>query len=349
MRTAIACGVFVVLTGCGNNSPEIDTTQDNVCDQIAEVACFDMYQCCAEGEIEQILMVSDPRTQGDCQSDLRTRCKRDLADFDFSIKNKRVKFDAKVMNDCLKEFVAPDNTCVTVESAKPWAMACMTSAWSGTVAVGSACDFNHECATDSFCASNRTCTALPAENQPCSPQGCAGGLFCDTAAVSGPVCRARLTAGVACTSTLQCQKGLFCDTGAPLGMRTCTALHANGETCDGSFGCSSTLCLSGTCEVTGSGCFTDAACGGRCSNDATISCTADSGCGNGTCSIGGATCSPLLPCTGVGSVCVFPNKCNFSKCVGNVCADPHLTIDYCTSALGDLPVLGGNQAGPGGG
>jgi len=348
MRTAIACGVLVVLAGCGSKGPEIDTTQDNVCDQIAEVACFDMYQCCSEGEIERVLMVSDPRTEADCQSDLRTRCKRELADLDFSIKNKHVKFDAKVMNDCLRAFVAPENTCATVEAVKPWAMACMTSAWTGIVAAGSACDFSYECAADSFCASNRTCTALPTETMPCSIQGCARGLFCDTAAVGGPVCHALLDSGVACTSTSQCQKGLFCDTGAPVGMRTCTPLHASGETCDGSFSCSSTLCLTGTCSVTGFSCVTDSGCGGQCSNDATISCTLDSTCGSGTCSIGGAVCSPALPCTGAGNTCVFPNKCNFHKCMGNVCADPHLTIDYCTSALGDLPVLGGGQVVIGG-
>jgi hypothetical protein len=349
MRTAIACGALVVLASCGGNGPDIDTTQDNVCDQIAEVACFDMYQCCSEGEIERNLGVSDPRTQAECQSDLATRCKRVIADLDFSIKNKHVKFDAKVMNDCLKEFVAPENTCVTVEAMKPWAAACMTSAWTGTVAAGSGCDFNYECATNNFCAANRLCTALPTESMPCSAQGCASGLFCDTAAVGGPVCRALLGSGVACTSTNQCQKGLFCDTSAPVGMRTCTALHANGETCIGNFACTSTLCLTGTCSVTGFSCLTDSACGGRCSNNANIACTVDSTCGAGTCSIGGTSCTLPTDCTMPGSMCVFPNKCNLGKCMGNVCADPHLTIDYCTSALTDLPVLGAGQIVVGGG
>jgi hypothetical protein len=349
MRTAIICGALVVLASCGGNGPDIETTQDNVCDQIAEVACFDMYRCCSEGEIERALGVSDPRSEVDCQSDLRTRCKRVIADLDFSIKNKHVKFDAKVMNGCLKEFVAPENTCVTVEAMKPWAAACMTSAWTGTVAAGGGCDFSYECATDNFCATNRTCIALPTENMPCSAQGCASGLFCDTAAVGGAVCRALLGSGVACTSTPQCQKGLFCDTGAPVGTRTCTPLHASGETCGGNFACTSTLCLTGTCSVTGFSCLNDATCGGRCSNDTTISCTTDSTCGGtGTCSIGGTLCTSAAQCTGAGNMCVFPNKCNLNKCMGNVCADAHLTIDYCTSALTDLPVLGTGQIVVGG-
>jgi hypothetical protein len=35
--------------------------------------------------------------------------------------------------------------------------------------------------------------------------------------------------------------------------------------------------------------------------------------------------------------------------MGNVCADPHLTIDYCTSALPDFPLLTGGQVVVGGG
>jgi Dickkopf N-terminal cysteine-rich region len=348
MRTAIACGVFVVLVSCGNHGPDIDTTQDNVCDQIAEVACFDLYQCCSEGEIERTLMVSDPRTQAECQSDLTTRCKRVIADLDFSIKNKHEKFDAKVMNDCLKEFVAPENTCVTVETVKPWAMACMTSAWTGTVATGGTCDFIYECAPNNFCGTNRVCTALPTEAMPCSVQGCASGLFCDNAAAGGPVCRALLGTGIPCTSANQCQKGLFCDLGAPVGMRTCTPQLANGATCGTSLACTSTLCLTGTCSVTGFTCSTDAACEGRCSNN-NVLCTADNQCGQGTCSIGGTPCTLPTDCTMPGSVCVLPGKCNLGKCTGNICADPHLTVDYCTNALSDLPVLGAPQIVVGGG
>jgi hypothetical protein len=348
MRTAIACGALVVLASCGGNSPDINTTQDNVCDQIAEVACFDMYQCCSEGEIENALMVSDPRTESDCQSDLRTRCKRQVADLDFSIKNKHVRFDSKVMDACLKEFVAPSGTCVTVESAKPWAMACMTGAWVGIVDVGGACDFSYECAKDSFCAPNRMCTALPTENMPCSTQGaCASGLFCDFAVASGPVCHALLGAGAACTANAQCQKDLFCDLAAPVGMRNCTPLLANGATCQSSLACTSTLCLTGTCSVTGFSCTTDATCEGRCSNNNTF-CLADSQCGNGTCSGTATPCTLPTDCTVAGSTCVFP-KCNLGTCMGNVCADPHLTIDYCKSTLTDLPLLGTGQVvgGPG--
>jgi hypothetical protein len=349
MRTAIACGVLVVLVSCGGNGPDIDTTQDNVCDQVAEVACFDIYQCCSEGEIESTLGVSDPRTQAECQTDLATRCRRTAADLEFSAKNKHVKFDSKLMNDCLKEFVAPSNTCVTVEAIKPWVMACKTSPWTGIVAVGGACDFAYECAKDSFCAPNRTCTALPTENMPCTVQGCASGLFCDAAATGGPMCHPLLAAGTACTSTTQCQKDLVCDTAAPAGMRTCTALHANGDVCDANFVCSSNFCLPGTCATSGDSCTNDTACGGQCSNSPTVFCSADNQCGTGTCSGTATLCLFPTDCTASGSTCVFTNKCNLEKCMGNVCADAHVTIDYCQGARTELPLLGSGQIVVGGG
>jgi hypothetical protein len=349
MRTAIACGVLVVLAGCGSNGPEVSTTQDNVCEEIAQVACFDMYQCCSEGEIESVLGVNDPRTETDCESDLRTRCERQVADFDFSIKNKHVRFDAKAMNACLKEFVAPSGTCVTVEAAKPWAEACMTSAWVGIVDVGGTCDFPYECTADSFCAANRTCTALATANMPCSSATCASGLFCDFAAAGGAVCHPLLGAGAACTGLGQCQKELFCDTAAPIGSRTCTAPHANGETCDNASGsCKSTLCLRGTCSTSGFSCFNDTSCGGRCSNNTALACNTDGNCGSGTCTGTGTTCFVPTDCVAP-NTCTFPNKCNLDKCMGNVCADPHLTIDYCVNALVDLPLLDfGQVVGNGG-
>jgi len=346
MRNAIAC-CALVLAACGGNGPNVSTNQDNVCDQIAQVACFDMYQCCSEGEIESILMVNDSRTEPDCESDLRTRCQRKVADFDFSIKNKHVKFDSSAMDACLKAFVAPSNTCVTVESVTPWAMACMTSAWVGTVEVGGTCDFGYECAENSFCGPNRVCTALQTESMPCTGQNCASGLFCDIAAVGGAVCHAQLAAGTACTSTTQCQKGSFCDLAAPVGMQTCKPLLANGDTCTSSATCTSTLCLTGSCAMSGLSCTSSATCQGRCANS-TTACFQDDQCSTGTCSLGG-TCFFPTDCVGAGNTCVFPVPCVHDTCTGNVCADPHLTIDYCQTALSDLPLLGGGQVGVGGG
>src|SRR5213078_1615814 len=177
MRTAITWAA-VVVTACGGGRPDISTTQDNVCDEVATVACFNMYKCCSEGEIERFLGVSDPRTIDQCHSDVHAICERQLATIDFSVKNKRVRFDSKLMNDCLDAFLAPEDSCVDIAQAKPWTAACMQSAWVGVVANAGACDFGYECIKDSFCSASRMCAALPTDGMPCGIQGCASGFYC---------------------------------------------------------------------------------------------------------------------------------------------------------------------------
>lgn len=333
MRIAIGWCALVVVAGCGGDGrPDINTSPDSVCSDVAQVACFDMYQCCSEGEIEKALGVSDPRTEAQCVDDVGAICERQLAAFDFSLKNKHVRFDAKLMNACLQAFVAPDDTCVAVTAMKPWTEACMMSAWVGIVGDGETCDFGYECSTDSFCSSNRLCTPLPTDGKPCSIQGCASGLFCDVG-----TCHPLLAQGATCTSTLQCQKGLFCDTAAV--MRTCTPLHANGEACTGNASCTSNNCLPGTCAGTQTTCFTDANCFGHCADDSSF-CTTDGQCAAGTCSISGATCFAQADCGTTGGTCNFPVKCLAAQCEGPVvCADPHLVIDYCKDTINELPLF----------
>src|SRR5262249_55069248 len=102
----VVIAAFVV--GCGGGSGvSIDANQDNVCGEIAEVACHNMYQCCSEGEIETFLRVSDPRTEDQCRDDLTRLCKRSIANLDDGISAGRVKFDGNIMNHCLEALVAP--------------------------------------------------------------------------------------------------------------------------------------------------------------------------------------------------------------------------------------------------
>ena len=51
-------------------APSINATQDNACDQVAEVGCYDMFRCCSEGEREKFLGVTDPRSEAECRDDL---------------------------------------------------------------------------------------------------------------------------------------------------------------------------------------------------------------------------------------------------------------------------------------
>jgi hypothetical protein len=330
MRARLIAIAF--LFGCGGSGVDISTNQDNVCDQVAEVACHNLYQCCSEGEIEKFLAVSDPRTESECRVDFSRRCARSIASLDFGISQKHLKFDAKTMNTCLDALLAPSSTCATIESALPWTDACMDSAWVGLVDDGGDCLSKAECASkDSFCSSSQKCTALPGDGQPCGAFGCATGTFC-----SAGTCRAQVAAGAACTSSIQCLKGLFCDVVAM--PAACAPLRAPGETCTADATCTSNHCNPGTCAGSTTQCLTKNSCSSRCANSNNF-CITDGDCAPGTCSMTPTQCTAGNPCVGVGNTCVFPVKCNPAECVGDVvCAEPHVVVDYCQGALNDLPV-----------
>ncbi len=251
-------GIICGLAACGGSGISIDTNADNVCSEIAEVACHNLYQCCAEGEIENFLGVQDPRTEVQCRDDVRRICDRQLAQRDASITAGRSAFDSDIMNGCLDALIAPDGLCADISDALPWTEACMNDAWVGQVADGGECFQPFECASsDSFCAATQRCTALPKLGEPCTGQ-CANGLFC-----SG-VCEQQLGAGAMCTSSIQCQDELFCDTAATV--PTCTALGEGGDSCKSNQACKSFQCIPGTCMGTNQNCFTDANCSGQCSD-----------------------------------------------------------------------------------
>jgi hypothetical protein len=337
MRSALGLGVLVlsIAVGCGGDSdrPSISTNQSNVCGQIAAVACYDMYQCCSEGEIERDLNVSDPRSEDQCRQDVTRLCERRLADAETSLAAKRVTFDSKVMDSCLKALLAPSDSCANVADVLPWTDACMDTAWVGQVATGDQCFFTYECADPGtqYCALNQTCTALPTDGQPCSPQGCAMGTYC-----SGTNCKAQAGVGGMCNSNAACMKDLFCDFSQPTPV--CEALHDAGQACTSSQSCKSGACNPGTCTGTTQSCFTASNCSKHCSSTGAY-CNQDGDCGLGHCSVTTTqTCYQQGTCPGV-ETCVLPYQCLPGMCTGNiVCAATEVTVDYCTDAIQNLPL-----------
>lgn len=322
--------ILLCLVACGDGI-DVDANADNVCSEIAKVACHNLYQCCSEGEIEDFLNVSEPRTEPQCQEDVRRLCVRAVARLDAAISAKRMRFDSDTMNSCLRALVAPDDACATVETTLPWAEECMNSAWVGLVADGGQCFGTFECGSrDSFCAPNQTCTAKPTNGQACSTAiGCATGHFCQAG-----TCRPQSGAGQPCTSTTQCQGTLFCDFSAATPV--CTEVRDGGEPCTSDAGCKSGDCIPGTCEGSAQSCFTSATCGRRCTNNGNP-CSVPSQCEvSGTCSITTTmTCSAQNnTCTALGETCVFPPVCQPAACVGNpVCSQAQLVVDYCQGAI----------------
>jgi len=332
-----AC-IVVVICGCNDSSggsqpPSIASTQQNVCDQVAAVACYNWYRCCSEGEIERNLGVTDPRTGAQCLEDVNRMCLRKLAGVNYSSEQGRVTFENTRMDSCLKALLVPEESCTTVDQMLPWASACMEAAWVGMVGVGGECTYSYECAdeTVNYCAPNRTCTPRPTAGQPCDT-GCATGLYCNLGK-----CAAQLGVGGPCTVSTQCVKDLFCDLSQPAPV--CTPLRQPGEACVGNDSCKYKSCLPGTCAGTATACYLNSQCYGRCANNG-ANCTIDAQCGVGHCSIATTMlCNYPTDCSTAQGTCVFPYTCMPPTCQGNVvCADVTMQIDYCTDTLSSLPL-----------
>lgn len=340
MRATCLLGLAVSIGCGGNGKPSIATSKNNFCDQFAAVACYDLYQCCAEGEIEHFLGVGEPRTSDQCRDDVRRTCQRRYANVESSLSANRVRLDTAILNACLTSLVAPDNSCATSAPTFPWTTPCSQTAFAGNVSNGSACFHGYECAVDSYCAPNNTCTALPTDGMTCATGGiCASSAFC-----SGATCRARGGAGSPCSfGSSQCLPGFFCDLSSGTGQ--CAAQHNTGDKCSGyqsgPQACKSGSCAQGYCANTGFACFGDADCSGHCPNNAGAFCSNDTNCGvPGHCSVTTSkNCYGSADCMAGDGTCIFPNQCVHDACLaGGVCVDAQYPVDYCTGAPLALPL-----------
>lgn len=332
--------VLAIAASCGGDG--VDATADNAAVEIAKVVCGNMYQCCSEGEIEDILRVDEPRTQDECVADLSKIFARQKATLDFAVEESRVRFDAEAMNTCLEAHIAPDGECAVVSDIKPWAEECMQSAWVGIVPPGGKCLSRIDCDSDGFCARNQSCTAFAKENEQCDEvKLCGSNLFCDTITTTG-VCRPRLAADAPCSFDEQCETNLFCNTN--LFPSVCTELRDPGESCTDDSVCKSNDCIPGTCTLGGT-CLGESGCRNKCEISG-FSCETDVDCGAGTCP-DPADPAPDIPCTTNADctevpgtpACVFPRRCLPNDCVGDIaCAEHIVVVNYCQGALSDLPL-----------
>jgi hypothetical protein len=334
MRACFGVVLILAVAACGDDGVTIDTSASNVCSQIADVACNDVFKCCTEHEIESFLKVTERQTEDQCREDVRVSCERSIAPLRKSLDLKRVKFDANLMNNCLAALDPPSGTCSEVleQATLPWTEACMTSAWVGIVDVAADCQESYECAgaPDAFCAPTQVCAAKPGRGQPCG-SGCAHEFYC-----ASNICQPRLPEGGVCTSTSQCEDKLFCDTS--LAMPLCTAPQAAGAACASSAACLSKDCIPGTCAgPSASNCYKDTDCSGHCATTGSF-CTTAASCATGTCMLSGFSCSTPTACGG-SDICVFPVQCIPGDCIGDpVCSVPRVVADYCDGATSEFSV-----------
>ncbi|HUS29201.1 MAG TPA: hypothetical protein VMZ53_11840 [Kofleriaceae bacterium] len=357
MRLALISAFGLLAAACGGDSSvDISTNQDNFCEQIADVVCHNLYQCCTESEIEDRLSVSEPRTEAQCRQDYSRLCQRGGADVRDSLQDGRITFDPAKLNGCLEAILAPTDTCSAVaEATVPWKEACKDAPWVGTVAVGAACLFPFDCAgaPDAFCGPDLKCKMKPTAGFPCSTSNpCASAYYCQP---TTSTCAPKVAAGAACTSSTQCGTDLFCDNKNTIDPAddVCAPKGAGGAACHqaassqftsqalANAACISGTCNPGKCSGTSQNCYSDLNCGGRCSLSPTTSCVnsyPDCNPSGGQCTGNGQTCTSDATCIAASAgTCFFTQSCVPSQCVGDVvCTSTTITADYCT-AVGSIP------------
>jgi hypothetical protein len=344
MRLAFL-SVIGLLAGC-QDGISIDASEDNFCDEFAEVACHNMYQCCSEAQIENELGVTEPRTEVQCREDKKRVCIRSTASIRDSLAAKRVELKADALDACLTAMLAPDGTCSTYVDELPWLEACKAEVWVGKVAAGGACFFDHDCAgapKNAECGADQKCAALPTAGSPClNGVSCAADFFCGP----GTICTQKLAENAPCTSNDQCQEKLFCDT-TVTPTPVCSARKPGGAACTSDLGCVSGDCVPGRCAGTNQSCYTDSQCGGHCATS-TAFCTVgfDYTCNTtaGHCDVvttqpcSGSTGDSQCVSAGAGSKCIFNITCVPGDCTGDpVCTAPLFLADYCDAALSLTP------------
>src|SRR5436190_19316060 len=97
MALALRAALLATAAGCGG-APSIHTSLDNLCDQIAAVACYDMYQCCAPDAIETLLETTTRPTEAGCRESLKTRCVSGTAPERLRVARGETMFDGATMD-----------------------------------------------------------------------------------------------------------------------------------------------------------------------------------------------------------------------------------------------------------
>jgi len=200
--------VILMLAACSDDKPSVAVTAGNICEQVAMVACYDMYRCCDDSQIEAQLGTTSVPTQDACAGSVRDACAAnpDLAKFSDSVANQHMTFDASVVNACLHALLEPGSTCV-ISGIPPWVSACMASAWTGTVPSGAPCAYDRECANaEDYCGTAMlVCVPKPHQGQPCNPGGCTPGTYC-----AGSTCMNLTSINGPCATDPQCGPGNHC-------------------------------------------------------------------------------------------------------------------------------------------
>ena len=372
IRLGGICLVALCLISCKDeesNQVSVKVTEANLCNEVAEVMCHNIFECCEYRSIEARFGVENVTSKSACLRDVKLSCEDATSELRYAIDKKRASINVATMEACLKSLVVGDDGCFPV--LNEFATQCSKDLVKGKQGEGKECLNDFECAADGFCGGDMKCHSLLAQGEACSVTTsiCKPGLYCTLAdGDTTSTCRPLKSAGEACTTSSECGDNLYCDRANDV----CAAYKAIGELCDNTTPCESGNCLSGTCpdgdlcaddydcgtgycEMSGGTCETDADCGGTCENSG-YSCSADYPCSNaclyngdtcdvdddcfyGECAVSGDSCYDDASC-GADDYCDYtgqcqPDTCATDRCIGGgtcegrVCGPKFVYPDFC--------------------
>ena len=351
--------VFVAACKEESGKVKISIKEDgsNLCAEYAEVACYNIFECCVGAELEARLGVEITTDRAACENDMSLECEYYMATLQHSMDLGRISPLSENLNACFEQYLVGDDGCFPVVS-EVWP-ACDADMFKGNQKVGQACLIDEDCVAEAYCGANRMCREKGGKNDPCMPSGssdpampCKAAYYCGYDAdidETSYVCLTLTESGDECSSDDECETGMICISDEEGEPRVCTSLKKIGDACEHDYVCKSGFCLpgvcddgricddenqcSGTCSVSGAVCTSDAHCGGQCSVSDT-SCTSNDSCIYGECEGTGDMCLYSQGCEGTcavsGYYCYDDSYCDTAD-PSDVCDAPECVRETCVS------------------
>jgi hypothetical protein len=346
--TGVVFGMVLAACGGSHDKPKVklsaETSGPSFCGQMANVVCYNMFECCTGAQIEKVLGIKITTTEVDCRRDAELICEATYYRQLDSLARGTVTLSNEAATDCFNALLAESDRCFLYATTIPWDDACKAPFFVGQVQPGDGCIDSYECEKDSYCAPDKRCKAYAGDGQPCVASLCASGLHCD---YKTQKCAALARENQPCTSTGDCGLNLYCEPKAvssttyPTGEGTCRWKRDVGQPCTSSGNCISGTCIPGLCVgltigTADKACYKDTDCGSSTCETTGYSCTRDQDCG-GTCDNTGYSCTTDSSCYSSGSSST--GKCVFKKCVAGavcqgqpVCGESHTKVDFCAGS-----------------
>ena len=299
---AIAVAAPLLAAKCGDDGPKeisVDVTEENFCDEMAEVMCNNVFKCCTGEQIEAVFGIKLTTSEQECRRDMGLYCRESTSALQHSLSSGRVRMNDNLVKRCLESYMVEDDECFPVVSE--FALPCQEEMIEGQQRPGQPCLFDHDCINDTYCANNRTCVSYPKAGESCEIDGiCADGLFCGyTDDALELICQMRKDVGMECDYSLECKENLFCheadeDSATTVRLDMCEAKKSVDEPCDTDEMCLTRFCLPGTCSTDARPCYGNEECAGICEESRTT-CQTDDDCGRGECE-DGSSCTDSADC-----------------------------------------------------